>query len=216
MPIRIDNLHNSVTSALDISSFRISLPELNSLHQLTKVSFHTVFLANGEKKYEIKSPTIPMKAMAYLFMGSLLLSAAIPFFRKTEFLAYTGWEFILFFGFMLTMGIYIILKSLGHVVVKQTISFENDKLLLSKSAVLFPVVYEIPLANIDRVSFEERWFFKDSIYKEFVPTLHVGKHEITFFEWAPDFMADEMKASIEEKIQLSTQPNWRPSFGQMA
>ncbi|MEM8901734.1 MAG: hypothetical protein AAGC85_26735, partial [Bacteroidota bacterium] len=203
MPIRIHNLHNSVTSALDISSIRISLPEFANLHQLAQVSFHTIFLANGDKRYEIKSPTIPLKAMAYLFMGVLLLSAAIPFFRKTELLAYTGWEFILFFGFMLTMGIYICLKSIGHLVVKQTISFEKGKLLLSKSAVLFPVVYEIPLTNIDRISFEERWFFKDSIYKEFVPTLHLGKHEITFFEWAPDFMADEMKTKIEEAIQLS-------------
>ncbi len=216
MPIRIDNLHNSVTSALDISSFRISLPDFNNLHQLTKVSFHTVFLTNGEKRYEIKSPVIPMKAMAYLFMGSLLLSAAIPFFRKTEFLAYTGWTFILFFGFMLTMGAYIILKSMGHVSMKQTISFKKDKLVLSKSAVLFPVVYEIPLANIDKISFEERWFFKDSIYKESVPTLHVGKHEITFFEWAADFMADEMKARIEEKVRLSSQMDWRPTLGQMA
>lgn len=216
MPIRIHNLHNSVTSALDISSFRISLPELANLHQFTQVSFHTVFLANGNKRYEIKSSLIPLKAMAYLLMGSLLLSAAIPFFRKTELLAYTGWEFILFFGFMLTMGAYISLKSLGHLSVKQSISFEKGKLLLSKSAVLFPIVYEIPLVNIDRISFEERWFFQDSIYKESVPTLHIGKHKITFFEWAPDFMADELKAKIEENIQLSSQAEWRPSLGQMA
>ena len=156
-----------------------------------------------------------MKPIAYLFMGTLLICVATPFFRRTDLLAYTGWHCIMAFGFLLMMGGVISLKGLGSWFLKQTGSFENGKLILYKSRLFFPVIFEIPLSNIDRISFDEKWFFRDTVFQEAVPSLHIGSHTITFFEWAAPEMAVEIKSLVEEEVQEDSF-SWVPAMGQMA